>query len=337
MTRDKAVTDLVDRYLFAVGEELPRAQAADVTRELRTLVEDKLEERSRILGRPADAALACYVLQEIGEPGEVARRYEPSPQYLVGPRFYPAFVRIAKIALVGLAVMLLFTTVLSRAFSPDAMATLVSLTTVARLLRVYFQIAIALFGGAVIVLAFLERTKLGQWAARPRAWDPRDLPELPEAEQDRVGLAGAAVDVCFTVLFGAWLNLFPQWVGVVMATREGPVWVRLVEMGVYLPLLAINVWLGLSLALKLTLLARRRWTKATRWAQVGLDVLGAAVVFLIAGRSALHAPPAAPVLEVPLRLLGSLLYLAPFALLMAALLRALRLVRAPAAPRDRQG
>ena len=338
MTRDQAVKDLIDRYLFAVGEELPRALAADVTRELRTLVEDKLEDRSRALGQPVDTALACYVLQEIGEPGEVARRYDPSPQYLVGPRFYPAFMRIAKIALIGLAIMLLFTTVLSHALSPSGTKTLLSLTMIVRLLGLYFQIAITLFGEAVIVLAILERTRLGRQAPRPRDWNPRDLPEAPEADEDHVSVAGAAVDICLTVLFGLWLNFFPQWVGVVMVTRDaGLAWVRLTDLGVHLPLVAITVWLALALALKLVVLGQRRWTKPTRWAQVGLEILGAAIAFEIAGGSSLHAPAAAPALRAPLHVLGSLLYVVPFALLIAPLLRVSRLVRGPVVPSALEG
>ncbi len=38
------------------------------------------------------------VLREIGEPGEVARRFDPHPRYLVGPELYPLF------ALVGIGV-----------------------------------------------------------------------------------------------------------------------------------------------------------------------------------------------------------------------------------------
>jgi hypothetical protein len=333
MTRDKAVTDLINRYLFAVGEGLPRALGADVTRELRTLIEDKLEDRAQTLGKPIDTALATYVLREIGEPGEVARRYDPSPQYLVGPRFYPAFIRIAKIGLVGLAIMLLFTTALTHALSPNGAKTLFSLTTVARLLGLYFQIAIMLFAEAVIILAIIERTKLGQQATRPREWDPHDLPEMPEVEEDRVSVAGVAVDVCLTVLFGVWLIFFPQWVGVVMVTRDSqPIWVKLTEMGVHLPLVAITVWLVLALALKLIVLGQRRWTKPTRWAEVGLGIAGAAIVFEIAARSSLHAPAAAPGFGVALQVLGSLLYVVPFALLIAPLIRLSGLIRGRTGP-----
>lgn len=333
MSRDKAVSDLIDRYLFAIAEELPRAQSADVTQELRTLIDDKLEDRAQTLGRPIDTALAAFVLREIGEPGEVARRYDPSPQYLVGPRFYPAFMRIAKIALAALAIMLLFTTVLTHALSPNGAQTLLSLPSIARLLGLYLQIAVWFFAGAVIVLAILERTRLGERVGRSREWDPRDLPEAPELEEDRISVAGEAVNICLTVLFGAWLVLLPQWVGIAMVSRDGQlVWVRLTELGVHLPLVAIVVWLVLGLVLKLVVLRQGHWTKPTRWAEVVLGIAGAAIVFEIVAQSSLQAPEATPGFGALVRLLGALLVVAPFALLMGPFLRVVNLVRGGTTP-----
>jgi hypothetical protein len=332
MTRDEAVSDLVQRYLCAVGEELPRKLRTDVTRELRTLVEDKLEERAQVLAKPIDLPLAAYVLQEIGEPGEVARRYDPSPQYLVGPRFYPAFVKIGKIVLAGLAILVLLTTVLGRPFTPEGTRSLLTWGTLGRVLERYFQMVITLFGQAVIVLAILERTKLGQRIAPSGRWDPLDLPETPEAEEDRVTVGGAAVDVCLTVLFAVLLNFFPQWVGVIMVNKAGPTFVRLADLGVYMPLLAINVWLTLALVLKLIVLRQLRWTTPTRWANIGLGFFGAAILLAIAAKSTLQAPASAPLLQPVLWVFGRLIYVVPFAVLIGPVLRIVRLVKGHPAP-----
>jgi hypothetical protein len=326
------VTDLVERYVCAVGQELPRRLRADVTRELRTLVEDKLEERARILEKPIDVPLAAYVLQEIGEPGEVARRYDPSPQYLVGPLFYPAFVKIGKIVLAGLAILVILTTVLGHGLSAEGAKTLLTWGTLGRMLARYFQLGITLFGEAVIVLAILERTRLGRRVAPSGRWDPLDLPDAPEAEEDRVTVVGAAVDVCLTILVFAVVNFFPQWLGVVMVNKTGPTFVRLTELGVYLPLIAVNVWLALAVVLKLVVLGQRRWTAPTRGADIGLALFGAGILLEIAARSTLHAPASAPAFEPALRVFGRLLYLVPFAVLIGPFLRIVRLVKGHPAP-----
>jgi len=333
MTTQDAVSNLIGRYVFAVGEELPRRLRDDVTRELRTLVEDKLDDRARTLGKAADVALATYVLQEIGEPGEVARRYDPSPQYLVGPRFYPAFVKVLRIAVVGLAILLLLTNVLTHALSPEATATLLTFATLGRLVRAYFQTGIMLFGEAVIVLAILERTTLGQKFSPSGEWDPRELAEVPEAEEDRIAFVGVAVDVCLAVLFGMVLNFLPEWVGfITIHGKSQTTFVSVRDVGIHLPILAINVWLALSIGLRLALLSRRRWTPSTRWAQVALGVFASGIFMAVAATSSPQAPPGLPALDPLLRVIGSLLYVAPFAVLIGPLLNAVKLLRDAWAP-----
>ena len=327
MTWEKAVNDLIERYLFAVGEELPRRLAPDVTRELRTLIEDKLEDRMQALGTPVDLPLTLYVLQEIGEPGEVARRYHPTPQYLVGPRFYPAFIKLLKIGLIGLAIMVLFTTILGQVHSPADSRSLLGLATLLHVVGMYYQIAIALFAQAVIVLAVIERTSLGQAVPSARQWDPRDLPEVPESEADRVSRMGMIVDISLIALVTVVLNFLPQWLGVVMVAHGQTSFVPLADFGIRLPLLAVNIYLAAAIGLKLIVMTQRRWTAITRWARVGVGLLGAAVLFLIAATSSLHAPTSAPEITPALLPLGWALNLVPFAVLLGPLSRLVEIIK----------
>jgi hypothetical protein len=179
----------------------------------------------------------------------------------------------------------------------------------------------------VIVLAILERTQLGQSVPHARLWDPRDLPEMPESEADRVSRIGMAVDISLVALLGIVLNFLPQWIGVVMVARGKPSFVPLADFGIQLPLLAINVYLAVSIALKLVVWARRRWTAVTRWGRVGVGLLGAAVVFLIAASSNLQAPATTPEIGPALLPLGWVLGVLPFVALLAPLRRLVELVR----------
>jgi hypothetical protein len=327
MTWDKTVADLVARYLFAVEQDLPRPLRDDVARELRTLIEDKLEDRAKTLNQPIDTALATFVLHEIGRPRDVAQRYDPTPQYLVGPRFYPAFVRIAKIALPGLAGLLLLATVVGAVNSPQGPAGLFSVKTWLEFMEHYFQAAITLLGEAVVVLAIIERTKVGDRIASKRDWDMRDLPELPDAHEEPLSVAGVAVDVCLTVLVAVWLNLFPRWGVIFMVTNGQPRLIPLSDFGIHLPMLVINAWLGLQLTLKLVMLAQRRWTLATRWAQAAVGFLAAAVLFDVVAHSTLTLPNAMPALAPALQGLNFLLYAAPFVALISPVKRTARLLR----------
>ena len=325
MTWDKDVSDLIARYLHAVSEGLPRPLRDDVTRELRSLIEDKLEDRAQTLAQPIDAALAAYVLHEIGRPADVARRYDLAPQYLVGPRFYPAFMRILKIGLAGLAVMLLFSTLVGQVLSPQGPHSVWSLATLGRLLTLYFQIGISFFGQAVIVLAILERTKPAERMTRD--WDVRDLPELPDAREEPMSIAGTAGGACLTVRVAVWLNFFPRSVAVFMVMDDQSVVVPLSDFGIHLPMLAIDFWLALALTLKLVMIAQRRWTQTTRWAQVGLGFLAAIVLFDIVAHSTLSTPSGLPALVHLLAPLSLLFYAMPLIALISPLKRVVRLLR----------
>ena len=329
MTTDKT-TDLIERYLYAVGQELPRAQRADITNELRTLIEDKLEERARGQPSPPDAAVIAGVLEEIGDPNAVARRYDTRPQYLIGPRFYPAFLRIMKIILAAAAFVVLLTTLLRSTAGHGGAAPAFGLAALWTMFGMYFQVALSLFAWLVLVLAILERT--GARAKPPAGpWAARDLPPVPAAEEDRVSVPGLTAESVLVLLILAVLNLAPQWVGVLMVTDGHPGFLPLADLGVRLPVLAINLWLAAAVGLKLIVLGQRRWTFLTRWLEVVVGVLAAAVLWQIVARSALHAPAGVPQLDPAMRLLGRLLFVAPFAVAIQPVLRVIRLLR-PARP-----
>jgi len=325
-------TDLIDRYLYAVNDELPRAQRGDITRELRTLIEDKLEERSHGHAQTAGAALIAVVLEEIGEPAAVARRYDIRPQYLVGPRYYPVFLRIVKAGLAVVAVSVVLTTLLSSAPGSGGAAPKISLATLALMVGCYIQIAIELFACVVLVLAIFERIQ----SRRPRParpWHARDLPAVPRAQEDRVYAPTLAVGICL-VCFVLWMvNAIPQWIGVIMV-RDGsaPEFVPLNAFGVQLPLFAINLWLTAGLGLNLIVLGQRRWTPLTRWLEVAVGLLAALVVYLIAVRSELHGPAGLPQVDSAMRLAGRFLFVAAFVVFLNPLLRAIRLLHTAQSP-----
>jgi hypothetical protein len=97
---------------------------------------------------------------------------------------------------------------------------------------------------------------------------------------------------------------------------------------VQLPLLTINVWLALAVALKLLVLAQRRWTAVTRWAQVGLGLFGAVIMAQIVAGTTLHAPAGVPKIERALRPSAGLMTLLPILALLAPLTHVVRLIRA---------
>ncbi len=319
--------ELIERYLFAVGEQLPRKLRDDVLMELRGLIEDKIEDRAKASGAPVDSAFVGYILQEIGEPGEVARRYDTSPQYLIGPRYYRIFMKFVKIGLPILGGLILVSTLVGHMASPEGRESLITLATLRTIMGQYFQAALSLFAQAVIIVALIDRFATPRTMTSPRRWSPQALPTIPQLPERQGSIAGLAIEMCMTIIALVVLNLYPAWIGVMMVRGGKITLIPFVSLGIYLPMYAINIWLTLLLVLKFEVLRQQHWTRTTRWAQVGLGLFSAAVLFQIASRSELHPPVSVPQLDEPFRMLGTLLYLAPLGAVVGAVLNAVRLLR----------
>lgn len=78
-----------ERYLDAALKSIPAAKRADVECELRSSIEDGIEER---LGAGEDRAAAeRAVLQGLGDPSVLASGYTGKPNYLIGPELFPVW------------------------------------------------------------------------------------------------------------------------------------------------------------------------------------------------------------------------------------------------------
>lgn len=97
--------DLIERYLKAVGAQLPAAGRADILAELRDLLMSRVEAREAELGRPLTEAEVEAVLREVGHPLTVAARYGAGPQHVVGPELYPWWLFGVKTALTVLVLI----------------------------------------------------------------------------------------------------------------------------------------------------------------------------------------------------------------------------------------
>jgi hypothetical protein len=269
--------DLIDRYVHEVGEHLPYRLRADVEAELRSLLMDALEERAGAAARPPDAELAAAVLREFGAPREVAQRYAPEAQYLIGPRLFPAYKRILLI--------------LASIFAAFLFAS--GIVSILGTIQHHGQGAapLPIFGGplgvlysatlnfALITLAFAiaERVMLHH-EVKGKDWEPRSLPVLHDP--DRISPIGRVKEVYLLLIVAIWFNFYPQWVGFVVI-YHGVTFhpVLRPEFAMYLPWLDA-FWI-LDFAYKLWVLRLGRKTRETRWASFGLDLFGVIILCLM--------------------------------------------------------
>ncbi|MCI0574929.1 MAG: hypothetical protein L0332_03085 [Chloroflexi bacterium] len=293
--------ELIDRYVQEVGQNLPANLRKDVETELRSLLEDTVEDRAARAGQKENEELVVAVLEEFGPPEKVAASYAPPNQYLIGPKLYPVFTRI--VAIITVLLVILFALNLARTLPGVPIGELPA--TVLDSVSTFLDSAFMLLGVAVFVFAILERIE-PKGATAARRWDPRKLPPVDDPDRVRAGwLAGEAVIISVLLIL---LNLFPQWVGAIIVTDEGSRFLPVLatEFETHLPWL--NIWLGLNLLLNLWLLRDGRWRRASRWLDLGLSLLGMFVLYrLITGApvigitpdwAALHGWPAIPLARI---------------------------------------
>jgi hypothetical protein len=273
--KERVEMDLIDRYAHEVGQYLPHRLRADVEAELRSLLADSVEEKALLGGVPAGEELAAQVLREFGAPKDVAGRYAPEPQYLIGPRLYPTYLMAVKVMLPILAAIVLALVVAGRFQEPGEPP---SLAVFVRATGRFLWGALENLGIMTLVFALVERTTREREAAG-RAWDPSALP--PVNDPDRISYFGRIFALYAIAVLVLAFNFFPNWVAVfVFHGSEGSLYPLLTQdFNRYLPLL--NTWWLLAFILNLLVLRHGRWTRPTRWTELALEVGNALILVLI--------------------------------------------------------
>ena len=89
--------NLLNRYLQAVGQCLPKARRDDILEELRTNLLSQMEDREEEFGRPLTESEVVRMLQDHGNPMIVAGRYREANLgfafgiQLIGPELFPIY------------------------------------------------------------------------------------------------------------------------------------------------------------------------------------------------------------------------------------------------------
>ncbi len=274
--------NLIDKYVAEIGKHLPRKNRADIEAEIRSTLEDMLDERMQGNG-PADEATVIQLLKDYGAPREVADKYRThQTQYLIGPRLFPIFERVLRIvlaivigaSLIGLGVGLSKTGLVGTGF----------VSTLGEWFGGLFSGLIATFGNIVLVFAIIERTQAAkefekEYQKESKDWDPKELQNEPNP--DKVDLADHIATLIFTALGLVVLNLYPNLFAIRFAS-DGT-WVTLpVLTEAFLSFLPwINILGLLQIIFSGFMLGQRDWTPVTRISGIIIDVAGMILAVII--------------------------------------------------------
>jgi hypothetical protein len=154
---------MVERYLHAVRDFLPRGQQDDIINELSDSIQSRLEDEGVSRGRPLTEEEQVVILRGLGHPMAVAAHYRGDERsvtfgrLLIGPELFPVYL---KVLWINLAITLVFG--------------VIALVAGGSLWSAIAGVVLPFVLQFVIVTAvfiFIDR----RWRSDPDAWDPRTV------------------------------------------------------------------------------------------------------------------------------------------------------------------
>jgi hypothetical protein len=268
--------NLIDKYITEVGKNLPRKNRADIEAEIRSTLEDMLEERTQGTGSvlsgakgPADEATVMQVLKEYGAPREVAAKYK-THQHLVGPRLFPIFAVVIGASLIGLTIDLLQ----AGLTAPEIVS------AIGKWLGGLFTGLIIAFGNIVLIFAIIERTKVvDSFEKEVKDWDPKELQR--EQDPDEVDKADHIATVIFSALALVIFNLYPDLLSIRYTIDGNWVTIPILTATFFSFLPWINLMALLQIVFSSFMLGQKYWRPLTRSLDIVLHLAGMVLAVVI--------------------------------------------------------
>jgi hypothetical protein len=269
---------LIDKYIAEVGRHLPSKQRADIEAEIRSTLEDMLDDRKQTSGE-ADEATVVELLKEYGPPHEVASRYQTQQhQYLIGPRMFPIFGLVTRVVFSVLIVLSLV------GLGTDLIKTGFTVTGFVSSLSEWFASTlsglITALGNIVLVLAIIDRTTFGRnFEGETKEWDPRELHNTPDP--DRIDPSDHIATIIFTFLGLVILNLYPNLIAIRFVNNGVQTSIPILTETFFRFLPWINVMSLVLIGFNGFMLAQRIWRPTTRILSILIDIASATLSITI--------------------------------------------------------
>lgn len=195
-------TTWTDRYITAVLKGIPEEKRADVNVKLRQLIDTSVLER---MSRGEDPETAeRLVLRELGDPMRVSATYSGRSLSLIGPGFYPEYIRLLKL-LVSIVVPIVTVVVgVTTALTGESVWGVVLAA-----LGSGFMVGIQVAFWITLVFAVIDRRTTDDSSVTSE-WDFDDLPEITE---NRIGLGDTLASITglsLLVLFLLWQPTYQE-------------------------------------------------------------------------------------------------------------------------------
>ena len=275
-------TNLIDNYVSEVGRRLPRKNRADIEAEIRSVLQDMLEERSQKADKPVEDEMILGVLKTYGAPEKVAATYQ-GERYLIGPRLYPIFRLVLRIVLIVGAVLVVVMMGVAIARTPGTPQSAIG--TILMALGNYIVYMLTALGNIVLIFAILEwalfraGTKIDlKGLPKEKDWEPRSLLKISAPNQ--VKMVDTIIEIVGAFAAIVVFNFYPQIIGFgyfsngnwYVGAGSAPSVPLLSEAFFYFVPYLTLVWV-LTMLLDIILLRMGHWTVVTRICLIGLKIV----------------------------------------------------------------
>jgi hypothetical protein len=295
-------SNLIDAYVAEIGRRLPRKNRGDIEAEIRSILQDMLDERSQKAGKPVDEEMTLEVLKAYGAPEKIAATYQ-GERYLIGPRMYPTFTLVLRIALVVIGVLALIGlgVALSHTLNPED-----AVQTVLNAIGNFLASGMTALGNIVLIFAIIEWA-LFQAGAKvdfkgipnEKEWDARSLLKTSPSNLVKMGETIAEiVGACVAIII---FNFYPQIIGFGIFSN-GNWYVGASNAVASTPLLSeaffhfvpfLTVLWVLNILLDIALLRKGHWDTITRIFFISLKIVTIAITAAMLAAPSLLAITAA--------------------------------------------
>jgi hypothetical protein len=194
--------NLIDRYVAEVGRHLPEKDRADIEAEIRSMIEDTLEERGHQASSGDDKAIV-ETLEGLGDPKLLASKYAPPRRYLIGPDWYEVYVKtLQRVLFTALPIVAVVFFMLTLTRDP-----LDFIGAAGEAFGAAFNVGLQILFWVTLVFVFLERSEeVPEKAVREsRAWTVAQLPARPHKRQ--IPVFESLINIATLLFVMIWIAL----------------------------------------------------------------------------------------------------------------------------------
>lgn len=262
----------VSIYVSEVIRYLPQKSQSEIKKELTTNIMDMVDEL--VANGMSEKQAVQSALSKMGNPRLLADEFLDKKAYLIGPRYYPTYLMIAKIVSAAVALGITIAFSVQYLFSTDASI----INTIFQWLGSTLMGVIQAIAWVTVIFALVERYETPEIAKdidlKVEDWSVSDLPKSQRnvKKSDRIeGLVGFLFAMILLLLLNTKLDLF----GVYLFDQGTlqtiiPIF-NMQNISSWLPLLSMAIAInaisdGLAMAI-------RNQTKNTMWVRLALNVV----------------------------------------------------------------